>query len=70
MILMTVGQPQSPQIIALFFKKRDIWKDQVDAGQMFFVTERNAKIDRKPASLMAIAKTIDRQVHADLTDAA
>ena len=70
MVLMGVGQHQADQVLALFFEKADIGHDQVDARQMFLVAEGHAEIDREPRALMAVAEPVDRQVHADLADAA
>ena len=39
-------------------------------GKMFFVAEGDAEIDRQPRPLPATAEAVDRQVHADLADAA
>ena len=70
MILMGVRQHEADQILALLLQEADVRHDQVDARQMFLVAERHAEIDREPAALMAIAEAVDRQVHADLADAA
>ena len=70
MILMGVGQHQADQVLALLFEEADVGHDQVDAGQMLLVAKGHAEIDRQPRSLMAVAETIDRQVHADLADTA
>jgi hypothetical protein len=37
---------------------------------MLLVAKGYPEIDRKPGTLMAVAEAIDRQVHADLADAA
>src|SRR5262245_12640172 len=70
MILVRVGQDKSDQVPALFLQKGDVGHDQIDAGQMLLVTERNAEVNGKQASLMAVAEPVDRQVHADLADPA
>src|SRR6202790_4230984 len=70
MVLMGVGEHQSDQVLALLFEKADVGHDQIDAGQMLFLAEGDAEIDREPAALVAVAEAIDRQVHADLADAA
>ena len=70
MVLVGVGQHQSDQIVALLFEKGDVGHDQIDSGQMLLVAEGHAEIDREPGALMAVAEAIDRQVHADLADAA
>ena len=70
MVFMGVGQHQANQVLPLFFQKADVGHDQVDARQMLLVAEGHAEIDRQPGPLMAVAEAIDRQVHADLADAA
>ncbi len=70
MIFMGMGQHQPDQILAFFFEKADVRHDEVDARQMLLVAEGHPEIDREPRALVAIAEAIDRQVHADLTDAA
>ena len=70
MVFMGMGQHQADQVLALFFEKADIGHDQVDARQMLLVAEGDAEIDREPGALMAVAEPVDRQVHADLADAA
>ena len=70
MVLMSMGQHQADQVLALFFEKADIRHDQIDAGQMLLVTKGYTEIDGQPGALMAVAKSIDRQVHADFADAA
>jgi hypothetical protein len=34
------------------------------------VAKGHAEVDREPGALMAVAEAVDRQVHADLADAA
>ena len=70
MVFMGVGQHEADQVLPLFFEETDIGHDEIDAGQMFLVAKGHAEIDRQPGALMAVAKPIDRQVHADLADAA
>ncbi len=70
MVLVGVGQHQPNQILALFFEKADIGHDEIDARQMLLVAEGDTEIDREPGTLVAVAEAIDRQVHADLADAA
>ena len=70
MILVRVRQHQPEQVLPLLLEEGDVGKDQVDARQVLLVAERHAEIDRKPAPLVAIAEAVDRQVHADLADAA
>src|SRR6266404_1878531 len=69
MVLMGVGEDEPDQILALLFEKADVGHDEIDTRQMFLVAKGYAEIDRKPGALVAIAKPVDRQVHADLTDA-
>ncbi len=70
MVLMGMRQHEAHQVLPLFLKESDVRHDQIDAGQMLLVTEGDAEVDRKPGALLALAEAIDRQVHADLADAA
>ena len=70
MVFMGVRQHQPHQIVAFLLEESDVGHDQVDARQMLFVAEGDAEIDREPGTLVAVAEAIDRQVHADLADAA
>ena len=70
MVLVGVREHEADEVFALFLEEGDIRHDQVDARQMFLIAEGYAEIDREPCALMAIAKAVDRQVHADLADAA
>ena len=70
MVFMGMSQHQADQVLALLFKKADIGHDEIDARQMLLVAEGHPEIDRQPAALMAVAEAVDRQVHADLADAA
>ena len=70
MILMGVRQHEADEILALFLEEADVGHDEVDARQMLLVAEGDAEIDRQPGALVAIAEAVDRQVHADLADAA
>ncbi len=70
MVFMGMGQHQADQVLALLLQEADIGHDQIDAGQMFLVAERHAEIDGEPGALVAVAESVDRQVHADLADAA
>ena len=70
MILMGVRQHEADQVLALLLQEADVGHDQIDARQMLLVSKGHAEIDREPGALMAIAEAVDRQVHADLADAA
>ncbi len=70
MVFVGVGQHQADQVLALFLQEADVGHDQIDARQMLLIAKRHAEIDRKIRALMAVAEAIDRQVHADLADAA
>ena len=70
MILMGVRQHQPGKVLPLLLQESNVRHDQVNAGQMLLVTEGDSEIDRKPGALMPVAEAIDRQVHADLADAA
>ena len=70
MIFVGMRQHETDQILPLLFEKADVGHDGIDAGQMLLVAKGDAEIDREPGALMAVAEAIDRQVHADLADAA
>ena len=70
MVFVGMGQHEADQVLAFFFEEADVGHDGIDAGQMLLVAKGHAEIDREPGALMAIAEAIDRQVHADLADAA
>ena len=70
MVLMGVRQHQPHQVLALFYQEADVRHDQVDARQVFLVAKGHAEIDREPGPLVAVTEPVDRQVHADLADAA
>ena len=69
MILVGMSQHETNEVLSLFFEKPDVRHDEIDARQMLLVTEGHTEIDREPASLMAVAEPVDRQVHADLAHA-
>src|SRR6185312_10126221 len=48
----------------------DVRQDQVDAGQMILGGKGDADVDRQPLPLVRRAVAVDRQVHANLADAA
>ena len=70
MILMRVGEHQAGEVFALLHQIADVGQDQIDARQMLFRGERHAEIDRQPLAVALVAQAVDRQVHADLADAA
>src|SRR5690606_17268250 len=70
MIFMGMGQHQPHQVLALFLDELDIRQNEIDARQMLLIAERHAKIDRQKAPLLPVAKTIQREVHANLADTA
>ena len=70
MIFVGVRQHEADQIVALLLEEANVRHDQVDAGQMLLVAEGDAEVDRQPGTLMPVAEPVDRQVHADLADAA
>src|SRR6185503_16408268 len=70
MIFVGMRQHKADQVLALFLEKADVRHDEVDAWQMFLITKGDAEVDCKPRALLAFAEAIDRQVHADLADAA
>ncbi len=70
MVFMGMRQHQPDQVLALFLQKANVRHDQIDARQMLLVAKGDAEIDRQPGALVAVAEPVDRQVHADLADAA
>ena len=70
MILMRVGEHQAGEVFALFHQIADVGQNQIDAGQMLLRRERHAEVDREPGAAALVADAVDRQVHADLADAA
>ena len=69
-VLMGVGQHQSHQVLPFLLQEGDVGHDQVNARQMLLVAEGDAEIDRQPGPLVAVAEAVDRQIHADLANAA
>ncbi len=70
MIFMRMRDHDAGEILALFDQEADVRKNQIDAGQMLFLSKRHAEIDRDPAAAALVAQTVERQVHADFADAA
>ncbi len=70
MVFVRVGQHQAGEILALLHQIADVGQDQVDARQVFFRGKRHAEIDRQPLTPARVADAVDRQIHADLADAA
>ena len=70
MILMRMGNHQAGEVLALRHQKADVGKNQIDARQVLFRGKRHAEIDRQPLAVALVAEPVDRQVHADLADAA
>src|SRR5580704_6596081 len=70
MILMAVGDHQADDVLSLRDEKADVRQDQVDAGQQLLGRKRHAAIDDQPLPAALVAKTVDREIHPDLADAA
>ena len=70
MVFMGMGQDEADQVLAFLFQEADVRHDGIDAGQMLLIAKGHAEVDREPGPLMTVAEAIDRQVHADLADAA
>src|ERR1700734_3550329 len=70
MVLVAVGDHQPDDVFAFLDEKADVGQDQVDAGQLLLGGERNAAIDDQPLPAAFVAKTVDREIHPDLADAA
>ena len=69
-ILMRMRDDHAGDVLALGDQIFDVGENQVDARQMFFLREGNAEIDRQPFARALRPEPVDRQVHADLADAA
>ena len=54
---------------ALFDQEADVRHDEVDAGQVV-AGEGDAEVDREPVLAALRAEAVERQIHADLADAA
>ena len=70
MVLMGMGEHDAGEVLALLFEEADVGQDQVDARQMLLRRERDAAIDRQPLPAALVAEAVDREIHADLADAA
>ena len=70
MILMRVGNHQAGEVFALRHQIANVGQDQIDARQVLFRGKRHAQIDGEPLAAALGAQPVDRQVHADLADAA
>src|SRR6185437_13491818 len=70
MILVRMREHQAGDIFALLHQIADVGQDQVDARQLLFAGKRHAEVDREPGARAPVAEPVDRQVHADLADAA
>ena len=66
---MRVGNHDAAQPVGLFLDEADIRQNEVDARQGG-VRERDADIDHQPLARVRRAEAIEREVHADLADAA
>ena len=70
MIFMGMGEHEPEEVFALLDQKADVRHDEIDAGQMLFGGKRDAEIDHDPLPAAAVAEAVDREIHADLADAA
>src|SRR3984885_16271672 len=70
MVLVAVGEDEPDDVLSLLDEKADIRQDQIDAGQLLLGREGDAAIDDQPLPAALVAKTVDREVHPDLADAA
>ena len=70
MVLVGVGEHDAGEVAALLDQIADVRQDQIDARQVLLLRERHADIDDQPGALARVAKPVDRQIHADLADAA
>src|SRR5580704_12711474 len=70
MILMAVGNNEAKDVLTLFNQEPDVGQDKIDAGQLLLGRKRHAAIDDQPLPAALVAKTVDREIHPDLADAA
>ena len=70
MVLVRVGDDDAAEVLPLRLEKPDVGQDQVDARQMLLRRERHADIDGEPLAPVLGPQPVNRQVHADLADAA
>ena len=70
MILVRMREHDAGEVLALRDQIADVRQDQVDARQMLFRGKRHAEIDDQPLPPALVADPVDRQIHADLADAA
>ena len=70
MVLVRMGEHDAEDILAFLDQVADVGQDQVDARQVLFARERHADIDHDPLPARRGAEPVDRQIHADLADAA
>ncbi len=69
MVLMRVGDDDAAQILDLLLDEADVGQHEVDAGQRR-VRKCHADIDHDPLAFARRAEAVEREVHADLADAA
>src|SRR6185437_15559094 len=70
MILMRVRKDEPCEVFSFLDQIANVRKDQIDSGQMLLGGKRHPQIDGKPGALARVTDAVDRQVHADLADAA
>src|SRR5438477_4401808 len=69
MILVGVGEHDADEIAALLDQEADVRQDEIDAGQIFLASERDAEIDRDPGPAAFGTQAVNREVHPDFADA-
>src|SRR3954453_16172010 len=69
MIFVRVGEHEPKQVAPLRDQERDVRHDQVDARKIL-AGEGHAQINRDPLALRPVANAVEREIHADLADAA
>ena len=70
MVLVRVGEHDAGDVAALLDEIADVGQDQIDAGQVLLLRKRHADVDHQPGAAALVAEPVDRQIHADLADAA
>ena len=70
MVFVRVREHDAGEVLALLDQIADVGQDQIDARQMLFAGERHAEIDGEPLRVRPSPEAVDRQIHADLADAA
>ncbi len=70
MILVRMGDEDPEKIVALLLDEAQVGVDEVDAREVLLAAEAHPAIDEDPLPALGRAETVERRVHADLTETA